>query len=45
MKAIQIKVTGGPEVLELVDVPTPVPAPGEVLVRLRTRPLRMRWTA
>jgi len=33
MKAIQIKVTGGPEVLELVDIPTPAPAPGEVLVR------------
>lgn len=33
MKAIQIKVTGGPEVLELVDIARPVPAPGEVLVR------------
>src|SRR5512143_1942385 len=33
MKAIQIKATGGPEVLELVDLPTPVPAAGEVLVR------------
>lgn len=33
MKAIQIKVTGGPEVLELVEIPTPVPGPGEVLVR------------
>jgi NADPH2:quinone reductase len=33
MKAIQIKVTGGPEVLELVDIAKPAPAPGEVLVR------------
>lgn len=33
LKAIQIKKAGGPEVLELVDVPTPVPAAGEVLVR------------
>jgi NADPH:quinone reductase len=33
MKAIQISRTGGPEVLELVDLPTPKPGPGEVLVR------------
>jgi NADPH2:quinone reductase len=33
MKAIQIKVTGGPEVLELVELPKPVPAAGQVLVR------------
>ena len=33
MKAIQIKSPGGPEVLELVDIPRPEPAPGEVLVR------------
>jgi NADPH2:quinone reductase len=32
MKAIQIRRTGGPEVLELVDLPTPVPGPGEVVV-------------
>ena len=33
MKAIQIRRTGGPEVLELVDLPMPRPGPGEVLVR------------
>ena len=33
MKAIQISRTGGPKVLEYVDLPTPKPGPGEVLVR------------
>lgn len=33
MKAIQIQKVGGPEVLELVERPRPVPGPGEVLVR------------
>ena len=33
MKAIQISRTGGPEVLDLVDLPTPSPGPGEVLVK------------
>jgi NADPH2:quinone reductase len=33
MKAIVISRTGGPEVLEHVEVPTPRPGPGEVLVR------------
>ena len=33
MKAIQIRNAGGPEVLELVDIAQPQPAPGEVLVR------------
>ena len=32
MKAIVITNPGGPEVLELQDVPAPVPAPGEVLI-------------
>src|ERR1700674_2709841 len=32
MKAIQISRTGGPEVLEYVDLPTPKAGPGEVLV-------------
>jgi NADPH2:quinone reductase len=36
MKAIQISRTGGPEVLEYVDLPTPKPGPGEVLVRAET---------
>ena len=33
MKAIQIAASGGPDVLDYVDVPTPVPGEGEVLVR------------
>lgn len=34
MRAIRQQVLGGPEVLELVDVPRPDPAPTEVLVRV-----------
>jgi NADPH2:quinone reductase len=34
MRAIQIQEFGGPEVLELVDVPTPQPDEGEVLIRV-----------
>lgn len=34
MKAIEITTPGGPEVLELVDRPTPVPGPGEVLIEV-----------
>lgn len=33
MKAIVIRQTGGPSVLEWTEVPTPRPGPGEVLVR------------
>jgi NADPH2:quinone reductase len=33
MEAIQIVKTGGPEVLELVDLPQPEPGPGEVVIR------------
>lgn len=36
MKAIQVRSTGGPEVLELRDVPDPMPQEGEVLVRVHT---------
>jgi NADPH2:quinone reductase len=35
MKAIRIHEFGGPEVLKLEDVPEPVPAAGQVLVRVR----------
>jgi NADPH:quinone reductase len=35
MRAVQIERTGGPEVLEAVDLPTPSPGAGEVLVRHR----------
>ena len=34
MRAIQIQEFGGPEVLELVDLPTPEPGEGEVLIRV-----------
>ena len=34
MKAIQIRTTGGPEVLELAELPIPVPGPGQVLIRV-----------
>jgi len=34
MKAIQIHSTGGPEVLQPVDLPIPEPGPGQVLVRI-----------
>jgi len=33
MKAIQIGRTGGSDVLDLVELPTPAPGPGEVLVK------------
>lgn len=33
MKAVQITETGGPDVLKYVDLPTPKPGPGEVLVK------------
>ncbi|WP_406331077.1 zinc-binding dehydrogenase [Streptomyces sp. NBC_00203] len=32
MRAVQVKAFGGPEVLVPVEVPDPVPAPGEVLI-------------
>src|SRR5690349_3453671 len=35
MRAIVISKFGGPEVLELCDVPAPEPGPGEVQVRVR----------
>lgn len=36
MKAIQIHQTGGPEVLQIVDLPIPVPGPGQVLIRVES---------
>lgn len=33
MKAIQVSLPGGPDALELVELPTPEPGPGEILVR------------
>jgi NADPH2:quinone reductase len=34
MKSIQVNVPGGPESLQLVDIPTPRPGPGQALVRI-----------
>jgi NADPH:quinone reductase len=34
MKAIEIRQTGGPEVLALADLPIPEPGPGQVLIRV-----------
>src|SRR3569623_3067133 len=33
MRAIRFEKTGGPDVLELVEVDTPQPRPGQILVR------------
>lgn len=35
MKAVAFRAFGGPEVLELMEVPTPEPGPGEVRVRVK----------
>ena len=35
MRAIQVKQFGGPEVLQLVDLPNPEPGPNQVVVKLR----------
>ena len=34
MKAIRVEEFGGPEVMKLVELPRPVPGPGQVLVRI-----------
>jgi NADPH:quinone reductase len=34
MKAIRVSRAGGPEVLQLEDVPDPIPGPGEAVIRL-----------
>ena len=34
MKAIQVKETGGPEKLQLVDIPEPQPGPKDALVKI-----------
>ena len=35
MRAVAVTALGGPEVLQVVELPDPVPAPGSVLVRVR----------
>jgi NADPH2:quinone reductase len=35
MRAVQFRRFGGPEVLEIIECPTPKPGPGQVLVRVR----------
>jgi len=35
MKAVRLSRFGEPEVLDIVEIPTPLPTPGEVLVRIR----------
>jgi NADPH:quinone reductase len=34
MRAVQIRVTGGPEVLDVVDLPDPTPGPNDVVVQV-----------
>ena len=34
MKAVQVREPGGPEKMEIVDLPVPVPGPGQALVRI-----------
>ncbi len=34
MKVIRIEAPGGPEVMKLIDLPTPQPAAGQALVRV-----------
>jgi len=34
VKAVRVRATGGPEVLQLEEIPTPSPGPGEVLIRV-----------
>lgn len=35
MKAVQVTRSGGPEVLQLVDLPTPAPGPGQILIEVK----------
>ena len=42
MKAVQISKFGGPEVLQYIDVPDPVPGKGEVLVQVQAAGVNFR---
>lgn len=35
MKAIQVTRSGGPEVLQLIDLPTPTPGPGQIVIEVK----------
>jgi len=35
MRAIQVRQVGGPEAMELVDLPVPQPQPNEAVVRIQ----------
>lgn len=39
MRAVRAKAFGGPEVLELVDAPDPVPGPGQVVIAVSVAPV------
>jgi hypothetical protein len=36
VKVVQLKVHGGPEVLEFVDAPDPTPGPGQILIKVES---------
>ncbi len=36
MKAVRVHTTGGPEVLQVEEIPTPTPRPGEALIRVES---------
>lgn len=42
MRAVRIHAHGGPEVLQVDDIPEPVPGPGDLLVRLRATSVNHR---
>ena len=42
MKAIQIKESGGPEVMTLVDIPVPKPKANEALVKITASGVNFR---
>jgi NADPH:quinone reductase-like Zn-dependent oxidoreductase len=44
MRAVQITRFGGPEVLEIVDVPEPTPGPGQQLYEVSTAGLNFADT-
>jgi len=44
MRAVQINRFGGPEVLDIVDVPAPTPGPGQTLYDVSTAGLNFADT-